>query len=183
MNEEGIEKISIFAKNKIYMKKIVVLLLLGSLPYVANAQAYSGKGDKKFQVGATFQNGGNGITSTFDLGLGENMSIGIMGSYMLNAVNIGSDKAKFVDRADLKVRFNANLGKVIGLHSKMDLYPGLNLGTRNFGAHLGFRYFFSDGFGIFAETNMPLAKYKSEVVGFDRYNNQFVMVIGTSFNL
>lgn len=165
------------------MKKIVTFLLLVSLSQVANAQAYSGKGDKKFQVGATFQNGGTGITSTFDLGLGENMSIGLVGSYLLNATNIGSEKAKFGDRAEVKARFNANLGKVIGLDSKMDLYPGLNLGTRNFGAHLGFRYFFSDGFGIFAETNMPLAKYKSEVVGFDRYNNQFVMVIGASFNL
>jgi hypothetical protein len=27
----------------------------------------------------------------------------------------------------------------------MDLYPGLDLGLKNLGAHLGFRYFFSDG--------------------------------------
>jgi hypothetical protein len=27
----------------------------------------------------------------------------------------------------------------------MDVYPGLNLGLHNFGAHLGFRYFFTDG--------------------------------------
>ena len=41
----------------------------------------------------------------------------------------------------------------------MDLYPGLHLGTRNFGGHLGFRYFFTDGFGVYAETAVPIAKY------------------------
>ena len=39
----------------------------------------------------------------------------------------------------------------------MDLYPGLHLGTRNFGGHLGFRYFFTDGFGVYAETAVPIA--------------------------
>jgi hypothetical protein len=40
----------------------------------------------------------------------------------------------------------------------MDLYPGLDLGLKNLGAHLGFRYFFSDGFGLFAEAGVPIAK-------------------------
>jgi hypothetical protein len=30
----------------------------------------------------------------------------------------------------------------------MDIYPGLDLGLKNFGAHLGF-YFFTEGFGLF----------------------------------
>ena len=65
----------------------------------------------------------------------------------------------------------------------MDVYPGLNLGTRNFGAHLGFRYFFSEGFGLYAEGGVPIAKYDSNIQGFDEYNNQFVFQIGASFNL
>jgi hypothetical protein len=35
---------------------------------------------------------------------------------------------------------------------------GLDLGLKNLGAHLGFRYFFSDGFGLFAEAGVPIAK-------------------------
>jgi hypothetical protein len=30
-------------------------------------------------------------------------------------------------------------------------YPGLDL-SLHFGAHLGFRYFFTDGFGLFGEA-------------------------------
>jgi hypothetical protein len=59
----------------------------------------------------------------------------------------------------------------------------LNLGLRNFGGHVGFRYFFTDGFGVFAEGSLPLARYDSDVNGFEHYNNQFVFTIGTSFKL
>ncbi|MFN7675060.1 DUF6646 family protein, partial [Flavobacterium sp.] len=82
-----------------------------------------------------------------------------------------------------KVRFNANLGSVFQLDKAMDIYPGLNLGLRNFGAHLGVRYFFSEGFGLYAEGGIPIAKYDKNIQGFDEYNNQFVFQIGASFNL
>ncbi|MBP6557983.1 MAG: hypothetical protein KA213_06420, partial [Flavobacterium sp.] len=64
-----------------------------------------------------------------------------------------------------------------------DVYPGLNLGLRNFGAHVGFRYFFTEGFGVYAEGGIPLAKYDTNAEGFEKYNNQFVFNIGASFNL
>jgi hypothetical protein len=54
---------------------------------------------------------------------------------------------------------------------------------RNFGAHLGFRYFFTDGFGVFSEAGMPIASYNSNLVGYEKLNNQFVFNIGMSFNL
>ena len=62
----------------------------------------------------------------------------------------------------------------------MDIYPGLNLGLKNFGAHLGFRYFFSDGFGLYTEAEFPIARYNNNNAGF---NNQFVVHVGASFNL
>ena len=67
------------------------------------------------------------------------------------------------------------LGSVIGLEDNMDIYPGLNLGTRNFGAHLGFRYFFTDGFGVYTEMNVPIAEYDSTPETFGHYNNQFTV--------
>ena len=60
------------------------------------------------------------------------------------------------------------------------MYPGLNLGLKNFGAHLGARYFFTEGFGLFTEFGIPLAKYNKND---NDYNNQFVFNFGASFNL
>ncbi len=165
------------------MKKIFTLVALVSFGFI-NAQAYKGKGDYKFQIGANIQDGGSGIHLSTDFGKGENMSFGLVASYLLSAEeNILGNKPEFVDRFDAKVRFNANLGNVLKLDSKMDVYPGLDLGLRNFGAHLGFRYFFTDGFGLFSEAGIPIAKYNPTADGFYRLNNQFVFNIGASFNL
>jgi hypothetical protein len=164
------------------MKKISTIVAVVMVTFT-NAQAYKGKGDIKAQVGFNAQNHGTGINVSTDFGIGENMSYGFVASYLLSVDEVAGDKPKFEDRADVKVRFNANLGNVFKLDKAMDIYPGLNLGTRNFGAHLGFRYFFTDGFGLYSEVGIPLAKYDSNVQGFDEYNNQFIFQIGASFNL
>jgi len=165
------------------MKKTFTFLLFSSFCLV-NAQAYKGKGDTKFDVGMNIQNGGSGIGLFLDFGSGENMSFGFVTSYLLsvNKDDLGN-KPEFMDRFDAKARFNANIGNVLKLDPKMDIYPGLDLGLRNFGAHLGFRYFFTDGFGVYSEAGIPLAKYDTTPSGFDYLNNQFVFNIGASFDL
>jgi hypothetical protein len=164
------------------MKKISTIVAVVMVT-LTNAQAYKGKGDIKAQVGMNIQDHGTGINVSADFGIGENMSYGFVASYLLSVDEVAGDKPNFDDRADVKVRFNANLGNVFKLDKAMDIYPGLNLGTRNFGAHLGFRYFFTEGFGVYTEAGVPLARYDSNVQGFDEYNNQFVFQIGASFNL
>ncbi len=164
------------------MRKIITVIAIATVGF-ANAQAYKGKGDIKAQVGINIQDHGTGINVGADFGIGENMSYGFVASYLLSVEEAAGVKPDFADRADAKVRFNANLGSVFKLDKAMDVYPGLNLGTRNFGAHLGFRYFFTEGFGIYTEAGIPLARYDSDVEGFDEYNNQFVFQIGASFNL
>ena len=164
------------------MKKISTIVAVVMVSLVS-AQAYKGKGDIKAQVGMNIQDHGTGINVSADFGIGENMSYGFVASYLLSVDEVAGDKPNFDDRADVKVRFNANLGNVFKLDKAMDIYPGLNLGTRNFGAHIGFRYFFTEGFGVYTEAGVPLARYDSNVQGFDEYNNQFVIQIGASFNL
>jgi hypothetical protein len=173
------------------MKKITTFLFVIAVSFM-NAQAYKGKGDIKGQAGAIFQSGATGLSVSADFGLGENMSYGFVASYLLSVqedlivtdgTNIDIKSPKFTDRADIKVRFNANLGSVIGLDKKMDVYPGLNLGLRNLGGQVGFRYFFTDGFGVFGEAGFPIAKYDKTITGFDTYNNQFTFTAGASFNL
>lgn len=164
------------------MKKILLVVALMITGYAANAQAFSGSGDQKFSVGATLQDHGTGIGAIYDVGLGENISVGLAASYLLDVEDLFD--ADFGDRFDIKGRFNANLSNVLGVSDAFDLYPGLDLSLKNFGAHVGSRYFFSEGFGLFAEAGFPLAKYNTDdLTPAEKYNNQFVFTIGASFNL
>ncbi|WP_268848441.1 DUF6646 family protein [Flavobacterium aestivum] len=176
------------------MKKIITLVFLASFG-LANAQhAFKGKGDTKVNIGANFQDGGSGIQASADFGLGENFSIGFVSSYLLGVneysgfYNGGStlyygEKPEFKDRFDAKFRINANLGSVINVDEKLDIYPGLSLGLKNFGGHVGGRYFFTEGFGVFTELGFPIAKYGNEDKLFYNLNNQFTFSLGASFNL
>ena len=162
------------------MKKIILALAL-LITSLSNAQAFKGKDDNKAQVGANIQKGGTGIFVSYDYGLGENMSIGATSSFLLGASGgVNASDIDFKDKFDLKARFNANIGNVLNFDKKLDVYPGLDLGLKNFGAHLGARYFFTEGFGLFSEIGFPLAKYNKND---NDYNNQFVFNIGASFNL
>lgn len=165
------------------MKKVTTAIVLFTACLV-NAQAFKGNGDLKGQIGTNLQDGGSGIYISNDFGLGENISLGLTANYLLSVrANELGEIPEFKDRIDLKARFNANLGDVFKMGPKMDLYPGLDLGLKNFGGHLGFRYFFTDGFGLFAEAGIPIAKYNKNISGFDHLNNQFALNIGASFNL
>ncbi|MDE3743051.1 DUF6646 family protein [Maribacter polysaccharolyticus] len=164
------------------MKKVLVAMTMIFGVSFVNAQAFEGKDDTKFQVGANFQENGTGIVLTYDYGMGENFSLGAISSYILGVEE--SIDADFGDRFDLKVRFNANIGSVMQLPDNVDVYPGLNLGLKNFGGHLGTRYFFSEGFGLFAEASVPFAKYNAdELTAAEELHNQFVFSIGATFNL
>ncbi len=169
------------------MKKIFTGFLILSASYInvsAQTDAYKGKNDLRYHIGANLQKLGTGIITSLDYGLGESFSIGAQAGYTLGVKKIaGVKKAGFGDRFDLKARFNANIGSVIGLPSNIDVYPGLNLGLKNFGGHVGGRVFFSKGFGLFAETQFPIAKYNSSAINYERLNNQFAFNIGAAFDL
>ena len=65
------------------MKKVIFTLTILSVSFI-NAQVYSGKGDKKVQIGANFQEFATGINASLVYGLAENISVGISSSYALN---------------------------------------------------------------------------------------------------
>ena len=150
----------------------------------AQTDAFSGKGDTRYQIGLNMQDGGTGIMTSLDFGLGESFSIGAQAGYLLGVKEVnGLGKPDFGDRFDIKARFNANLGNVIGLPENVDIYPGLNLGLKNFGGHIGSRVFFSKGFGLFAEAQFPFAKFSDKDEVYKNLNNQFQMNVGVSFDL
>ncbi|WP_425076602.1 DUF6646 family protein [Psychroserpens sp. S379A] len=163
------------------MKKIFFIIALTSVSLI-NAQVFKGKGDQKFQVASNFQDEATGLNVSYDYGLGENISVGVSSTYALG-IDSRLD-ADFGDRFDLEARFNANIGNVININDNLDVYPGLNLSLKNFGGHVGARYFFSDGFGVFTEANFPLAKYSNDKSKVSYYiHNQFTLNIGATFSL
>ncbi len=171
------------------MKNLFLLIAILSVSLVS-AQAFIGQNDNKFQVGANFQDNGSGINISYDYGIGENISIGLSSTYLLGVDDalknnmIDDLNAGFDSRFDVRVRFNANLGNVINVDENFDIYPGLSLGLKNFGGHLGARYFFTSGFGIYTELNVPLAKYKTEnLTAPETLHNQFTLNLGASFNI
>tara|TARA_R110002020_G_scaffold279150_2_gene494871 strand:+ start:343853 stop:344383 length:531 start_codon:yes stop_codon:yes gene_type:complete len=167
---------------QIKMKRGLLLLAVLLTVGLVNAQSFEGKGDQKLQIGANFQDNVNGITVTYDYGLGENISVGVVTGYALN-LNNGLN-ADFADRFELEGRFNANLGSVLNISDNFDLYPGISLSLKNFGGHLGMRYFFSSGFGIFSEFGTTFAKYNSDILTpAEKIHNQFTVNVGAVFNL
>lgn len=165
------------------MKKIIASIFLLTVGFAsAQTDAYKGEGDMKFNIGANMQDGGTGIVTAFDYGVSESFSMGVQAGYLLGVKSVAGVKPEFGDRFDAKLRLNANLGSVLKLPSNVDVYPGLNIGLKNFGAHLGARYFFDKGFGLFSEINFPIAKYKKPV-GFEYLNNQFSFNVGVSFDI
>jgi len=165
------------------MKNLIVIVIFFSLSFV-NAQVYEGKGDSKFQVGANFQDNATGINVSYDVGIGENISLGLSSTYALGLNSLLEDVAETGDRFDLRARFNANLGNVVNIDDNFDIYPGLSLGLKNFGGHLGLRYLFTDGFGLYTELNTPFAKYNSDTLtAAEKIHNQFTVNFGALFNL
>ncbi|MBC2732815.1 MAG: porin family protein [Desulfobacteraceae bacterium] len=163
------------------MKNILFIITILSVSLV-NAQAFRGEGDNKFQVGANLQDAASGLNVSYDYGLGENISVGVSATYALGVKE--ELDADFGDRFDIKARFNANLGNVVNIDENFDIYPGLSFSLKNFGGHVGARYFFSDGFGIFTEALFPLAKYDTKDLSPAEYiHNQFSVNIGATFNL
>lgn len=163
------------------MKKLFFLVSFFSILSV-NAQVFQGRNDNKFQVGTNFQDYATGINVSYDFGLGENMSIGISSSYAIGVDN--TIAASFGDRIDIKGRFNANLGNVVNIDDHFDVYPGLDISLKNFGGHLGARYFFTEGFGVYTELNVPIAKYNTGMLTpAEKLYNQFTINVGACFNL
>lgn len=127
----------------------MLMLFMGA---AVSAQAYTGKGDQKVNLGLNAWGYGTGITATYDYGLNQLISIGAGGNaYFDNYRDNNKDNRVFIFG-----RVNFHLREALELPEQLDIYPGVDLGVlgRDFGigAHIGARYFFTDKFGVFAEV-------------------------------
>jgi hypothetical protein len=126
-----------------------MLICAGTL---ANAQAWTGKGDQKINAGLSAWGYGTGITGTYDYGLNKLISVGA-------GLNVYFDNYKDNDHDNRFFAFgrvNFHLKETLQLPEKLDIYPGVDVGVlgKDFGigAHIGARYFFTDRIGVFAEV-------------------------------
>ncbi|MFP3596366.1 DUF6646 family protein [Chryseobacterium sp. SIMBA_029] len=134
------------------MKKLVFMLMVIFWGATANAQAWTGKGDQKVQLGLNAWGYGTGVTGTYDYGLNKLLSVGAgVNAYFGGYKNNDKDNRVFVFG-----RLNFHLKEALDLPEKWDIYPGVDLGVlgRDFGigAHIGARYFFTEKVGVFAEV-------------------------------
>ncbi|MEG0927777.1 DUF6646 family protein [Chryseobacterium sp.] len=134
------------------MKKLVFMMMIFFFGATANAQAWTGKGDQKVQLGLSAWGYGTGITGTYDYGLNKLISVGAgLNGYFSNYKNNDKDNRVFVFG-----RLNFHLQEVLSLPAKLDIYPGVDVGVvgKDFGigAHIGARYFFTERIGVFAEV-------------------------------
>lgn len=171
------------------MRLLLFLIIFFTFQF-SYSQAFYGSGDTKLQIGANLQNKGTGIMGSLDFGLGDNISVGVSSSYLIGVDKITTwdgEKipfAKFKDRFDLKARVSAHLSDVINVNEAFDIYPGLYSSLKHFGGHIGVRYFFTHGLGVFTELNIPIAKYNSDhLTSSQKLHNQISVNLGLSFNI
>ncbi|KAF5276582.1 hypothetical protein FQR65_LT16289 [Abscondita terminalis] len=111
-------------------------------------------GDQKVQVGLNaWGNGGFGIKGSYDYGIADAISLGAgVGIYSEGNTGGGNKKTAL----SVYARANYHLKEVFGTPDTFDIYPGITMGvlgnTFDFGAHIGFRYFFTPDIGAFAEV-------------------------------
>jgi len=129
------------------MKKTIILLVLFCTISTSFSQAFEGIGDRKLQGGLNVYGYGSGLVGTFDYGITKFISLGAGAEFYFN----NNDNDNFF----IFGRGNFHLGELLNLPREMDLYPGINLGVHGdsfgLGAHLGYRYFFTDNLGAFVE--------------------------------
>ncbi|CAA7195710.1 hypothetical protein D1631_04030 [Chryseobacterium nematophagum] len=134
------------------MKKLLFMLMIIFFGSTVNAQAWTGKGDQKVQLGLNAWGYGTGVTGTYDYGLNQILSVGAG----LNAYFSGYKDNDKDNRVFIFGRLNFHLQEALDLPKKWDIYPGIDLGVlgKDFGigAHIGARYFFTDKIGVFAEV-------------------------------
>lgn len=137
------------------------------------AQSYE-KGDKLLNVGVglgTYGAGGLGLGGSFEVGIHESISVGVLGGYSGRSNYLGSGTRWSV--LTIGARGSYHFNELLDLdNDKLDLYAGLGLGYRNvsfkvdgfgnvfannygggvlFLGHIGGKYYFQPNMAIFAE--------------------------------
>ncbi len=157
---------------KNFLSSLFLVALLAFSAQNATAQSYQ-QGDKLLNVGVglgTYGAGGLGLGGSFEYGIHEAISVGVLGGYSGRSNYLGSNTRWSV--LTIGARGSYHFNELLNLdNDQIDLYAGLGLGYRNiswnyngiglgdgYGAggilflgHIGGKYYFQPNLGIFAE--------------------------------
>ena len=142
------------------MKKVLLsLALVGTAFTYANAQGNLDKGNSQINAGVGFSGWGVPVYAGFDYGVTNDISLGAEASfvsrnyvgYNFSVIGIG-------------VNGNYHFNEILNIPEKMDFYAGVTLGYYiynspsgyagtsfsgiGWGGQVGFRYFFTEKFGV-----------------------------------
>ncbi|MEI7581677.1 hypothetical protein [Runella sp.] len=156
---------------KVFYSSLLALAAIVCFQTNSLAQSYQ-KGDKLLNLGVglgTYGAGGIGLGGSFEFGIHDAISVGVLGGYSGRSNYLGSGSNWSV--LTFGARGSYHFNELLKLDDdKIDLYAGLGLGYRNISwgyagtaysssygsgvlllAHIGGKYYFKPNLGVFAE--------------------------------
>lgn len=182
------------------MKKTILLLCL---LYAGNlfSQAWDETFDAKYFIGATIQNKGIGAEIGSEIGISNYLSVAINIGYVIKTeplepvydgwgININNSKnADSFEKMNMAASLNLHLTPFFKMDGeKIDMSFGGVVGINGIGGQAGFKYYFSENFGLYFSGYCPIVKKRffieesSARIYYDFYT-QPVASLGISFSL
>ncbi len=177
------------------MKRILSVLvfsiLLVNLQKVS-AQAFDGKGDTKLFLGYANAKGYSAGQLKFEKGFSSLLSVGAAWTYFFikeDSNTIGTDDpiSGIFDKSEIGIFMNFHLNKPLRLDDKSDLYIGPYTSLKSTGVQGGYKYNFSERFGVYAEVSQGFFNvfdFSSETSsGSSSYKTRTLISAGLTINI
>ncbi len=140
------------------MKRVsIILLFILVAKFTVFSQAFDGKFENKILLGYVNSKGSSGLDLQYDSGVSSFISMGLGLSFVNFSPNENSEFPAF-GMVDFYLFGRGHFGDLLKMNSKTCPYLGLQLGTNSVGAHIGFKYSFSELFGVYAQYTQSFMK-------------------------
>jgi hypothetical protein len=176
------------------MKRILTVLAFSVLVLnmqKASAQAYDGKGDSKIFLGYANTKGYSAVQLKYEGGNSNLISMGAAWTYFFikeDSSNIGTDDgfSNIFDRSEFDIFTNFHLNRLLQLDDRSDVYIGPFLSLQTTGIQAGYKYNFSERFGVYAEVSQGIYNIFNFVTESDSksstYDTRTLFSAGITFN-
>lgn len=140
------------------MKRFPILLLfLFVVKFIIFSQGFDGSFENKILVGYVNAKGSSGLEIQYDSGVSDFISMGL-GLSFVNFPPTENSRFPLYENADFYIFGRGHFADLFKISSKTDPYLGLQLGTNSVGVHIGFKYSFSELFGVYVQYTQSFMK-------------------------
>lgn len=177
------------------MHRIIQLIIFSFLLLnikIAHAQAYDGRGDNKIFLGYANTKGYSAAQLKYEGGNSNLISMGAAWTYFFikqDSANIGTDDSfsKIFDRSEFDFFMNFHLNKLLHLDDRSDVYIGSFFSLQTTGIQAGYKYNFSERFGVYAEVSQGIYNIFSFITetssSATTYDTRTLFSSGMTFNI